>query len=78
MESFNIFRNTAPSCAELRFLQGPYYCSVGYDVAFGRRIVERHLQACLDAGLKIGGINGEVCRIYLLLACISRSFYVML
>jgi glutamine synthetase len=44
----------------MRVLQGPYYCSVGYDVAFGRSIVERHLQACLDAGLNIGGINAEV------------------
>jgi len=40
--------------------QGPYYCSVGYDVAFGRSIVERHMDACLDAGINIGGINGEV------------------
>ena len=40
--------------------QGPYYCSVGYDVAFGRQIVEEHLDACLKAGLEIGGINCEV------------------
>jgi glutamine synthetase len=40
--------------------QGPYYCSVGADVAFGRAIVEAHTKACLDAGLMLYGINGEV------------------
>jgi glutamine synthetase len=40
--------------------QGPYYCSVGADVAFGRPIVEAHTRACLDAGLLLYGINGEV------------------
>jgi glutamine synthetase len=40
--------------------QGPYYCSVGADVAFGRPIVEAHMRACLDAGLMLYGINGEV------------------
>jgi glutamine synthetase len=40
--------------------QGPYYCSVGAAQAFGRQIVEEHLDACLDAGLKIEGINAEV------------------
>jgi glutamine synthetase len=40
--------------------QGPYYCSVGASNAFGREIVEAHLDACLDAGLNMEGINGEV------------------
>ena len=40
--------------------QGPYYCSVGAANAFGREIVEEHLDACLDAGLNVEGINGEV------------------
>ncbi len=40
--------------------QGPYYCSVGGDYVFGRDIVEEHLEACLQAGLKISGINAEV------------------
>ena len=40
--------------------QGPYYCSVGSDVAFGRKFVEAHTKACLDAGLMIYGINAEV------------------
>lgn len=40
--------------------QGPYYCSVGAAVAFGREVSEAHAQACLDAGLMIYGTNAEV------------------
>lgn len=40
--------------------QGPFYCGVGADEVFGRELVEEHLDACLDAGLKIYGINAEV------------------
>lgn len=40
--------------------QGPFYCSVGAQVAFGRAIVEEHLDACLDAGLSVYGTNAEV------------------
>ncbi|MCF4164864.1 glutamine synthetase beta-grasp domain-containing protein [Zavarzinia compransoris] len=40
--------------------QGPYYCSVGADVAFGRDLADAHAAACLDAGLMIYGINAEV------------------
>jgi glutamine synthetase len=40
--------------------QGPYYCSVGAENAFGRRIVEAHYRACLYAGVKISGVNAEV------------------
>jgi len=40
--------------------QGPYYCSVGANNAFGRKIVEEHLDVCLDAGLNVEGINAEV------------------
>ena len=40
--------------------QGPYYCSVGSGLSAGREIVEAHLDACLDAGLDICGINAEV------------------
>ena len=40
--------------------QGPYYCSVGASNAYGRAIVEEHLDACLEAGLNVEGINGEV------------------
>lgn len=40
--------------------QGPYYCSVGADNAFGRAVVEAHYRACMYAGVTISGINGEV------------------
>lgn len=40
--------------------QGPFYCGVGSDEAFGRDLVEEHLQACLDAELMIYGVNAEV------------------
>lgn len=40
--------------------QGPFYCSVGAGVNYGRQLVEKHTQACLDAGLMIEGTNFEV------------------
>ena len=40
--------------------QGPYYCAVGHGKVSGRQIVEEHMDACLDAGLGITGINAEV------------------
>ena len=40
--------------------QGPFYCGVGSDEVFGRELVEEHLNACLEAGLPICGINSEV------------------
>ncbi|SFO23260.1 glutamine synthetase [Chitinophaga sp. YR627] len=40
--------------------QGQYYCSVGTNNAFGRDIVEEHLDVCIEAGLNVEGINAEV------------------
>ncbi len=40
--------------------QGPYYCGVGGSKAFGRDIVEEHLDLCIEAGLNIEGVNAEV------------------
>ena len=40
--------------------QGPYYCSVGGNVAFGRALADAHYKCCLNAGLKISGTNAEV------------------
>jgi len=37
--------------------QGPYYCGTNIP---GRVVMERHLQACIEAGLKITGTNAEV------------------
>lgn len=40
--------------------QGQYYCSVGADNAFGRKLLEEHLEHCIRARLQISGINAEV------------------
>ena len=40
--------------------QGGYYCGVGADEVFGRGLVEKHLDACMKAGLSISGVNAEV------------------
>merc|ERR1719310_1800319 len=40
--------------------QGPYYCSIGAENAYGRPVVEAHYRACIYAGINISGINGEV------------------
>lgn len=40
--------------------QGPYYCSVGAQNAFGRDVIEDHMDLCLEAGLNFEGINAEV------------------
>jgi glutamine synthetase len=40
--------------------QGKYYCGVGSGRALGRKIVDEHLEYCLYANLKIGGVNAEV------------------
>ena len=40
--------------------QGPYYCSVGCENAYGRRVVEAHYRACLYAGINISEVNAEV------------------
>ncbi len=40
--------------------QGGYYCGVGSDEVFGRELVESHAEACLRAGIKLGGTNAEV------------------
>ena len=40
--------------------QGRFYCSVGTRNAFGRQVAEEHLSLCLQAGVRICGINAEV------------------
>jgi len=40
--------------------QGPYYCSVGADRAFGRQVSDAHYKACLFAGIQLSGTNAEV------------------
>jgi len=40
--------------------QGPYYCGAGTGVAIGRPIADDHYIKCVEAGVKIAGINAEV------------------
>lgn len=40
--------------------QGPYYCGVGANQAFGREVAEAHAELCLEAGLCYYGLNAEV------------------
>lgn len=40
--------------------QGPYYCGVGANEVVGRDLYEKHMRACLDAGLLLYGANFEV------------------
>jgi glutamine synthetase len=40
--------------------QGPYYCSIGANVNYGREISDAHYKACLYAGVTISGTNAEV------------------
>lgn len=40
--------------------QGPFYCGVGIENAYGRRIADAHYKACLYSGIKMSGINAEV------------------
>jgi glutamine synthetase len=40
--------------------QGDYYCGVGIRTITLRKLAEKHYEYCLQAGLKISGINAEV------------------
>jgi glutamine synthetase len=40
--------------------QGPFYCGVGDANALGRKFVTAAYLTCLDAGVKVCGMNGEV------------------
>ena len=40
--------------------QGQFYCSVGGKNAFGRDIMDEHLDICLEAGINVEGTNAEV------------------
>ena len=62
-QEYTLFRNGRPlGFPEAGYPgpQGPYYCSVGADRAFGRAIAEDHAEKCLAAGLLYYGMNAEV------------------
>ena len=49
-----------PLGMEYAKVQGQYYCSVGSNNAFGRDVVFEAYQACVNAGVKVSGMNAEV------------------
>ena len=63
-QEYTLFQGSSPLgfSGDRRFpaAQGPYYCGVGADQVFGRELAEAHLEACLEAGIKLSGINAEV------------------
>lgn len=62
-QEYTLFRGTQPLGWPERGYpapQGPFYCGVGADEAFGRPLVDKHTQACLDANLMLFGTNAEV------------------
>jgi glutamine synthetase len=40
--------------------QGKNYCGNGYRTVFRRDLLEKHFQACIEAGLTVSGYNAEV------------------
>lgn len=40
--------------------QGRYYCGVGSDEVYGRKLADAHSDACLRAGIELFGTNAEV------------------
>jgi len=61
-QEYTFFKGARPLGIEgsIMPVQGPYYCGVGADEVTGRAIVEEHMRACVDAGLKLSGVNAEV------------------
>jgi glutamine synthetase len=45
---------------DFEYKENQHYCSVGTGKSMGREIVIEHMHACLEAGIKICGINSEV------------------
>lgn len=62
LENYNRFTTTPYGWPQGGFpgAQGPYYCSAGGNVCFGRTVADAHYKVCLAAGIKISGVNAEV------------------
>ena len=62
-QEYTLFRNRTPLGWPDKGYpapQGPFYCGVGADEVFGRELVDKHLQYCVNAGIMIFGVNAEV------------------
>lgn len=62
-QEYTLFKGTQPLGWPERGYpapQGPFYCGVGADEVFGRPLIDKHTQACIDANLMIYGTNAEV------------------
>jgi glutamine synthetase len=53
-------RQRVPAVPAVPEPQGDYYCGVGSRTVALRKLAEKHYEYCLQAGLKISGINAEV------------------
>ncbi len=56
----NLFDSNTINKNAIDYNKNQHYCSVGSGKALGRKIAMDHMHACLEAGLKICGINSEV------------------
>ncbi len=56
----NLFDSNTINKKSLDYNKNQHYCSVGSGKALGRKIAMDHMHACLEAGIKICGINSEV------------------
>ena len=62
-QEYTFFKGGRPHGFPERGFPAPqafYYCGVGADEVYGRDIVEVHMDACLEAGIGLSGINAEV------------------
>jgi len=62
-QEYTLFRNRTPLGWPDKGYpapQGPFYCGIGADEVFGRDLVEKHLQYCVESGIMIFGVNAEV------------------
>lgn len=62
-QEFFIMQNSRPygwPASGLPPAQGPYYCSTGVSVAWGRKYVDLLLEVCLQMGIRMSGTNAEV------------------